>query len=455
MSIDAVIAAFLARPEVQDAERLLLAYSGGVDSEVLLTALNQALESEQKPQLIAVHINHQLQDAAEDFVLHCERRTTELHIPFQLIKVDAKASGGESPEAVARNKRYEALAGVMNPGDILLTAQHQDDQAETLLLQLLRGSGLAGLVGMPSMKAFSDGYHARPFLKVSRSEIESYAREHQLGWVEDPTNQTTEIPRNFLRHKALPLFEEAFSEPHKSLAQSAEHLQIEFELMRQLLYEKLQLVLTSNAFEPWLGKALSIELLSGLSKSLQEALLRHWCASRELPRPSLEQLERIFSEVINASEDAQPQIKIGELLLIRSGKELYLVREGLLNPEGYSINLNPKEVIEQSIELPGTGMNLKLSQSEGRGLFLSESGSYFVRTRIEGDKAHPNERGHSRALSKLFQEYALPVCLRDHWPIIADVRTNAIIAVPGLFIAKGYAAQEGEQGLSFEFVEAC
>ena len=173
-----------------------VAFSGGLDSHVLLHALHQ-LREVLDANIGAVHVNHGLQSMADDWVVHCQQVCADLDVPFVSLAADGKALRGESPEAAARHARYTALADWLPAKDCLLTAQHQDDQAETLLLQLLRGSGVSGLAAMPCSTMLGAGRHLRPLLDVSRDELHRYARAHQLFWIEDPSKTDTAFDRNY------------------------------------------------------------------------------------------------------------------------------------------------------------------------------------------------------------------------------------------------------------------
>ena len=184
-----------------------VAFSGGVDSHVLLHLL--ASQRETLPgSLGAVHVNHHIQQHAGDWEVHCRSVCEELDIPCHFLRVDGKARRGESPEAAARTARYRALADWLPADAVLLTGQHRDDQAETLLLQLLRGAGPRGLAAMPVVTELGNGRLVRPLLALRRADILDYAHQHRLRWVEDPSNADTRYDRNLLRHRVMPLLQQ-------------------------------------------------------------------------------------------------------------------------------------------------------------------------------------------------------------------------------------------------------
>src|SRR5689334_19753540 len=183
--------------------RVAVAFSGGVDSTVLAHALAKARRRFASLRLL--HVDHGLQAASHDWSRHCARVARSLRLPFVALEATIRRRRGESPEAAARDARYALLEMVLEPGEVLVTAQHRDDQVETLLLQLLRGAGVAGLAAMPRMARFGAGNICRPMLDECRDDIERYAKRHGLRWVEDPTNMETQFARNFLRAKVLPI----------------------------------------------------------------------------------------------------------------------------------------------------------------------------------------------------------------------------------------------------------
>lgn len=222
-----------------DASGYWVAYSGGLDSQVLLHAL--AAVREQLPAPVgALHINHNLQPDASAWAEQCRAVCAELGITYRALSIQAHAQPGESPEAAARAARYQALVDAVPEGGVLLTAHHQDDQAETLLLQLVRGAGPKGLAAMPERALLGDVPLLRPLLNVSRAALLDYAEQHRLRWLEDPTNASTEYDRNFLRHEILPLLKQRWPATSLVLARSAQHQADAVRLLTELAAMDLQ-----------------------------------------------------------------------------------------------------------------------------------------------------------------------------------------------------------------------
>ena len=183
--------------------RLFIAYSGGLDSTVLLHATAR-VRLELDGEIHAIHADHGLQADSRTWSEHCEQQCAALDIQLHKVHLELQIPAGESLEAVAREARYQAFAKILGPGDALLTAHHADDQVETVLLQLFRGAGVAGLAGMPRVKSWHRGWLLRPLLPFSRQQLEHYADEYSLRWMEDTSNLDVRFSRNQLRRRVVP-----------------------------------------------------------------------------------------------------------------------------------------------------------------------------------------------------------------------------------------------------------
>lgn len=219
-----------------ESTRFLVGFSGGMDSTVLLAGLVRAFPSEQ---LHAVYIDHGLQDDSVKWAQLCAKICQQYAISFQAIGIQIESTARQGVEAVARQKRYQALCSVAGEQMVLLTAHHQRDQVETLLLNLARGSGITGLAAMPKLKVWrfsndSQTLHYRPLLQVPYSELQAYAEKQQLSWVDDPSNFEKHFRRNFVRHEILPKFNQAWPFFEANAAQSALHLSEGLALLNEL-----------------------------------------------------------------------------------------------------------------------------------------------------------------------------------------------------------------------------
>ena len=262
-----VAKALEALPEVCPGVRTwVVAYSGGRDSTALLHA-TRAFAAQRGDAVRAVHVNHGLQPAARDFEQHCAAVCREWGIPLERMQREADPTPGLGPEAQAREIRYQALRRHARHGVAILLAHHRDDQAETLLLQLLRGAGVAGTAAMPLCRDWGEGKLVRPLLDVSRQEIEDYVHNHRLTFMEDPSNFDTGIERNFLRREVLPLLEERWPSASQTLARSARH----HAHAARLLQERAEQDLDD-------ADTIEVEFLASLSQDRQINLVRFWIA---------------------------------------------------------------------------------------------------------------------------------------------------------------------------------
>ncbi len=409
--------------------RWVVGYSGGVDSTALLVVLQQylaSLKTDTKPALLALHINHQLQDAAPDWAGHCAEFCDASDISFRALTVTVDVSG-QGPEAAAREARYSAFHEFLQPDDALLLAHHRDDQAETLMLNLMRGSGHDGLAGMPGSRRVGAARLLRPLLDVSRAELVAFAREQQLRWMEDPTNSDTAFSRNFVRHKVLPLLQTRWPQASAALARSADVLGQEAALLQEIATQDLEAAPGTHR------DALSISYLLRLSLPRRRNLLRYWLGQFGL-RPRHSQLRELEAGVMGAAEDAAPELKIADHILRRHRDTLFCLREF---PQPQAFDWLPAQA--SYIE----GWGTLVAQAAARG-GIKAAPRYRVQFRAGGERAQPLGRMHSTTLKKLFQAHDVPVWERDIWPLIYC--DGELAAVPGLFICEGYEAAAGQDG---------
>lgn len=415
-----------------------LAYSGGVDSQVLLHLLHQIQQQPALPagvqfNLRAVYIDHQLQAESSAWAQHCAQQCAALNIPFQSIAVDAQASVGESPEAAARHARYAALRKIIKPGMCLLTAQHQDDQAETVLLQLLRGAGAAGLSAMPVVSEFSAGWHARPLLSVSQQQILNYAEQYDLHWVEDPSNQLAHYDRNFLRQQIMPVLQQRWPAVIKTLSRVAAQQAENNDLLQQLASVDLQRVQQPD-------QSLAIAALKKLSSTRARNLLRYWFKTQRARMPSSVLLAELLQQIQTDSHDNHLCISWGDNELRRFRDGLYLRKQSQHDAEQV-IAWDGGEVLE----LPSLGQKLALIQtvSDSQTAYVLKAEileqDLTIRFRQGGERIQPAGRKGRRALKKLFQEAAVPEWQRTRIPLL--YAGDQLVAVVGYWLADEWACK--------------
>lgn len=422
-------------PAFRDMKRFVIAYSGGLDSHVLLHTI-AALRTELGGcELLAVHVNHGLSANAQQWAAHCAKQCEQLGITLKQFDFDARAEVGESPEAAARDGRYAILASMIEEGDCLLTAHHQDDQAETLLIQLLRGAGPRGLAAMPGFVPFAGGWHARPLLGYSRDELQDYAQQAQLSWIDDESNSDTRFDRNFLRHDILPRLKARFPGVNSTLSRSA-NLCAE---AAELLVSAAQADLSQVQLD---AQSVSVSGLQSLGEVRARNLLHQWCRDRGLPTPSAAQLQCVWDEVVGAGPESEPVVHW-------AGGEVRRYRDVLFLGSPLSAHdaaLRLPWDLQHGLWIPGLG-ELRCDRVMGQGISASalDGGTIEIRFRQGGEQLRPAGRQGHHSLKKLFQEAGIPPWLRDRIPLL--YANDQLLAVAGLWVAHEAAAQTDEPGV--------
>lgn len=293
---------------------LAVAYSGGADS----TALLHACAHRWPGQVVAIHVHHGLQDAADGFEVHCRQTCAVLNVPLSVAHVDARHQAGQSPEDAARQHRYAALIqharqAFAQPAASIALAQHADDQVETLLLALSRGAGVAGLAAMPA-QWHKEGLHwSRPLLGVSAADIRSWLRRQGIAWIEDPTNADDGYTRNRIRQQLLPVLEQVFPQFRDTFARSCSHAAQAKQLQQELAQLDLQVV----------GNPPAIKALQALSRERQANVLRYWFVKQHGVTPTaaqLKELQRLIRVCITRGH--QIHCKVGYGFAVRKGANL-------------------------------------------------------------------------------------------------------------------------------------
>lgn len=413
-----------------------VAYSGGVDSHTLLHLLF-SLQSHLPGKVGAVHVDHGIQSASGDWAAHCRAVCVELDVPFIALRTDARAQAGQSPEQAAREARYRVLADWLAAGDVVLTAQHQDDQAETLLLQLFRGAGPRGLAAMPASADLGKGRLLRPLLSASREQILGYASQHALQWVEDPSNTDLRYDRNFLRRQLWPELQQRWRGLSSVLARAAGLQADQAELARALADIDLQQCFFEQSDD------LSLTAIAACSAARQRNLLRRWIEGRGFRLPSRVLIERIRREVIYSRVDASPLVQWQGAEIRRYRQRIYLMSPLSAHDE----NLIAMWELDKVLHLPSVQRTLAATRVTGQGLHLDAPATVQVRFRQGGETLQPVGRGQRHSLKHLFQEWAIPEWERPRVPLL--YRDDQLIAVAGYCVCEGCQARSGQSGYIF------
>ncbi len=408
-----------------DAPRYWVAYSGGLDSSVLLD-LVAGLREPLALRLSAVHVDHGLHPASGVWAQRCASRCEELGVPLVVRRIDVPKTAGQGPEAAARAARYAALAGLLGPGDPMLVAHHRDDQAETLLLALLRGAGVRGLAAMPDVAPLGQGYLVRPLLGFPRAALRSYAEARGLDWIDDPSNLDLDLDRNWLRGQVLPRLVERWPATDRTLARSAGHC-----AEAAVLVERLAAVEAARVRGGCLG-TLSVVGLGALDPVLCRAVLRHWLAALGLPTPDSRHLARVIDEAMTARVDASP-------LVAWPGCEVRRYRDDLFAMAPLSPSVQGRELPWASgvLDLPAGLGRLHLRDAAGTDVSPETLGWGPLRVRfgVQGLRCRPQGGARHRPLKHLYQEAGVPPWLRGYVPLV--FAGNTLVAVGDLWLCAG------------------
>lgn len=414
---------------LQPHRHFLVAFSGGLDSSVLLYRLVCWREQDPTVQLRAMHIHHGLSANADDWVAHCRQICQQWQVPLLVERV-ALADEGLGIEAHARQARYQAFRSALLPGEVLVTAQHLDDQCETFLLALKRGSGPTGLSAMAGESDFAGTKLLRPLLNESRDSLHRWAIAHQLSWIEDESNQDDAYDRNFLRLRIVPLLSARWPHFAEAVARSASLCGEQEKLLDEMLAAELATLVAEDG-------ALTIEPLAAMSAPRRAALLRRWLAGLNAPMPSREMPERIWREVAMAREDAYPCLRLGHFAVRRYQQRLHWVKY----LPGQSETVLAWRDIARPLPLPdGLGELKLLAGGPLRGPRQDEA--VTIRFRASGN-LHIVGRQGGRKLKKIWQELNVAPWRRDTTPLLFYGET-LIAAADGLFITVDGKVQEGE-----------
>jgi len=400
---------------------LVVALSGGADSASLLAAVRSLGKSFRGLPLRAVHVDHGLQEAAVRFREACAALCGELDIPLAVIRVAVHAPPGASIEAAARDARYAALGAELRPGECLLTAHHSEDQAETLLLQALRGAGLKGMAAMPFCRPLGPGWHVRPLLEVPQGELLEFGALAARGCAADPMNQDMRFDRSYLRRRIWPLIETRWPGAGSALSRTARHA-----AEAQELLDRAAAALLSRLRD---GDALSVPGLRALGPAECINAVRYWLCDAKVEPPSTARLIEALRQMFDAQADHLPVIRWGDHALRRYRQRIFLTLADVPRLEGtrrWTVGLDAQ------VDLgPGLG-GLRLIAQNG-GLDAQRlPPTLVVRGRRGGEVLKPAALAKTQSVQHLCQSQGVLPWMRDALPLVfAD---DALIAVADLWL---------------------
>lgn len=404
---------------------LVLAFSGGLDSTVLLHQLIAWKKLYPQTMLRVIHVNHQVSVNSNEWALHCISICNKWNITCQTLNIQIQKTNNQGFESEARKERYKALIINLNKGDILLTAHHLNDQCETILLALKRGSGPLGLASMPiKLDLGNENYLLRPFLFIPKYQLEKYAQIHKLSWIEDESNNNIKFDRNFLR-KILSIILKRWPYFIKSVSRSAELCGEQEKLIDELLNAQLNNLISSE------DGGLIFTTFSTMSTIRQQAILRRWIARHNCLMPSRIMLAKIINEVIFSKQDANPCLIIGNYTIRRFHQKIYLLlnnKSSVRNKILFWTNTN------QILYLPS---NLGYLQGilNNKSILRRPNNDEVVSIKFQ-HKGHVNLFGRcgKKKINLLWKELNIPTWQREFIPLI--YYNDILISAPGLFITK-------------------
>jgi tRNA(Ile)-lysidine synthase len=396
---------------------IAVAYSGGLDSSVLLN-LAHRFAIRHSMQLFAFHIHHGLSPNADYWLAHCQSMCERLGIVFDARRVSLTKSAKSGVEEAARISRYAALGELCRAHKVplLLTAHHQDDQAETVLLQLLRGSGVAGLAGMEmantaaQLLGSSELTMGRPLLTATRAELEDFAADMEIAFIEDESNADTRYARNALRHRVMPALEEFFPGFQQRIARTAQHAQSAQRLLDELAVQDLAQCMHDECID--------IACLKLMSTDRIDNVLRHWFAMRGVRMPATAWLAELRGQLFDAREDAQLCVTHPDCHIRRHRNRIFLVpRQDEHQPKGLSTEFRWRGEAQISFAEFGGTLCFDHAQEGVDANWLRQQ-SLTIRHRSGGERLKPAFNRPTRSLKHHYQALDIPAWEREVLPVL-------------------------------------
>ena len=422
--------------------RVLVAFSGGVDSSVLLHLARDAGLS-----VRALHVHHGLSAEADAWVEHCQTVCAALGIPLEVRYVRTERRG-IGVQAGARNARYGALAEACARDEAVLVGQHADDQAETVLQRLLRGTGPDGLAGMAPVRAFAEGWLLRPLLAATREEILAYARAQGLEWIEDSGNQSCVYQRNRIRHRLLPALQAEAPGVVAALNQLAGDARAEHAARDWLLAEQC------HACEICPAGPLRVSRLAALPATVTHSLLRYWVRQGGWRPPGRRRLLAGVPALLDAGADRHPQLAWRDGQIVRHAGVLFRLPPCLPDrPPPQAVNADAAGSPDSTIDWCGQGV-IRFTQSPvGTGIAAAAL-PWIAVVRVAGAGERVRLAGSPlRPVRELLREAGVPPWWRERWPLLTDAR-DRVIGIPGIGAGQGFAAGPHESAMQACWIPA-
>lgn len=423
--------------DLEKAPQILVGFSGGLDSSVLLHSLVMRV---QPKNITAIHVNHGLSKNADLWQEQARNFCKDLGVDFACVSVGVSNNGG-GWENSARQARYGVFQSRLQKDGILLLGHHMDDQVETLLYRLMRGSGNKGMSGIPSMRVLGQGRLIRPFLQVRRKDIEDYANGFEVEWVEDESNSSEKFDRNFLRNSLIPSIENRWPSYRKRFSEMA-RLSNESDILLMDLAK--QDVAKLDLREEKAGFSICLQQLHKFDLVRQKNILRCWPEMIGLNTPDGTVIAEIMTTIIGSRIDSSPKLCVGKSQYRRYSNRLYLLNADKMPEDLVKEDLLEFWKLDECFNLDAAARLHSIS-SIGEGLSLSPSDIVQVAYRKGGERCQPAGRNHSTSLKKCLHEYGLEPWWRDRVPLI--FKDEKLIAVADLWVCEGWQVNADENGV--------
>lgn len=434
---------------------IIVAYSGGLDSSVLLHVCHQLKQQGKIAHLAAAHVNHGIQPLNDSWEQHCIEQCEQYQIDIQC-KQFSLSKGKTVSENKARQARYQFFEYLLATPAVLLFAHHLDDQVETMLFRMIRGTGVHGLSGILKLRQLASGWLARPLLECSRPQLEQYAKRFTLNWVEDPSNQKNLYSRNYLRNKVIPNIESKWPEFSRSFKQLSEVASEQNLLLDEVAAQDVKTIKQANS-------SLKVKEFNQLSKVRRKNLLHYWVRFQTENSPSsteineaVKQLENLSVEIKKDTGASSIKVKLGQGWLRSYDKHVYYC----LGSEPAQLNgINHWEDYSKPLVLDN-GVRLEFAKAKepkaDTSLFIRHpkpTETVTVRARQGGEIAKPSYRSHSADLKKIFQELKVPPWKRKWLPVVYF--DQKIACIPGVFVDKAFRDESSQIQLSILIDSEC
>ena len=411
--------------------KFTIALSGGVDSMVLLDLLLKAKRSSDV--IKAIHINHNLHESSKEWVDFAKDACKKYKLPLIIESINPKQEGF-GLEADAREQRYKKFKEIILDNECLLTAHHLDDQIETTLFRIFRGTGLDGLRSIRKKAKFGKGLLCRPLINIPREAIEQYAKLNDIKWIEDPSNKNIDFDRNYLRNNIVPSIKKRWPNAQKTITRLSSLAENNQKLLHELAKEDIGEIEKFNV--------LDIGILSNKSSLRINNIFRFMILKNKMGIPSLKVLENGIETLINAKSDS-PIITWDGFSIRRYKNTLYFFNPDLKQDEIRPLKM--KWFIDQTINLGGNRGSIQARFIKGQGIALNKCPkSLEIKYRKGGEQIKPSGHKITKSLKNLFQENNVLPWVRDQIPLVC--LGEDIISVGDLWFNQDYKAKEQEDG---------